>query len=146
MGDMLNLPGKRDWKGEIVSIKIARDLFAPLLVKDNREMYVALASACRSWAGDELAEEVIMQFFAQECAYDCKEQRCLLSEMNLLPFRFCNLWFNGLLLEPTSHLIFHFAIFRLGFVTLLHTMQLAGKSSVRETKMFLMPSGQWEIV
>lgn len=58
MGDMLNLPGKKDWKGEIVSIKIARDLFAPLLVKDNREMYVALASACRSWAGDELAEEV----------------------------------------------------------------------------------------
>lgn len=58
IGSLLNLPGKKDWKGEIVNIKIAKDLFQSWLIKDNREMYASLVTACLSWAGEGLVEEV----------------------------------------------------------------------------------------
>ncbi|GMH39680.1 hypothetical protein BSKO_07578 [Bryopsis sp. KO-2023] len=65
VGDVLGVPGKKNWKGDVVKIFLAKDMFESWLVEDDREMYVGLAKACLAWAGSELVQEVDLKDFLE---------------------------------------------------------------------------------
>lgn len=63
VGDILKLPGKKDWRGGVVKIYLARDLFEHWKGQEGFQLYAAIAKACLQWAGPEQVEEFDLSQF-----------------------------------------------------------------------------------
>ncbi|CAD7701923.1 unnamed protein product [Ostreobium quekettii] len=71
--ELLQLPGKKDWRGDVIKIYLARDLFSNWRGEEGFAMYAAIAKACLKWAGPEMVEEFDLSQFLDAHAGDWKE-------------------------------------------------------------------------
>lgn len=63
IGDMLELPGSFSWRGDVIRIYLAKDLFDGWMRADGKEMVYAVAKATLNWAGQDQVEEVDLAEF-----------------------------------------------------------------------------------
>lgn len=68
VGEMLDLPGRSNWRGELVRIFLAKDMFDDWFQRDGKEMFYAIAKAAFNWAGQEQVEEVDLTDFLSDHA------------------------------------------------------------------------------
>ena len=63
IGQMLDLPGQSTWKGDVVKICFATDLFNEWMQADGKEMVYAAMKAATNWAGQDQVEEADLSEF-----------------------------------------------------------------------------------
>jgi len=145
IGKMMELPGSSSWRGEVIKIYLAKDLFDGWMQSDGKEMVYAVCKATMNWAGQDQVEEVDLAEFLSSHAtgwedFNNSDIYTALSEvastiaayeLNIKLLKDCN----ATTPEPTEETErYHRAL------CVRHCVQEAFKQGIRESKLVVMPA------